>query len=222
MEEITNTGLLYDYPELSSLLIQTSSHYATYLKTICQLPLSFKELKKVLYINETPKCIFYFINADYITNLKVTEIKAYYNQKEVSASQYEAVISQAAYGVYSHVSKKQSLQNIINQLPFDFLTLDIKSIYKSYKKRLSCQENNYAIVKTHEEFNHIIHFLQDLPLQFNLYLLKNAQILRLISLQDVNKIYRKDLNYDDYIQFTAPLRQTLIERIDDAINQFLS
>jgi hypothetical protein len=221
MEEITNTGLLYDYPELSSRLIQTSSQYATYLKSICQFPLSFKELKKVLQINETPKCIFHFINNDYIINLKVTEIKAFYNQTEVLTSQYEAVMSVAAYGAYSHAGKKQSLQNIVNQLPFDFLTLDIKSIYKAYKNRLSCQENNYVIVKTQEEFHHIIDFLQDLPLQFNLYLLKNAQILRLISLQDVNKIYRKDLNYDDYIHLTAPLRQTLIERIEDAINQFL-
>src|SRR5690242_19103740 len=117
-----------DYPELSSRFLNTSSYYhQKYLSSACQLPLITKELKSVFNFNKAPKCMFYFSQDKFVTNLSVREIKAYYNDMEFIVTESEAVTSTVVpYGVYSFADKTHSLYPVINDINDDtFLTLDV-------------------------------------------------------------------------------------------------
>jgi hypothetical protein len=223
MEEITNTGLLYGYPELSSRLLSTSSfYYNTYQHQSCDLPLSLNELKKTIRPRLRHQFVFNLYEYDFITTLRATEVINYYQDNAILINHVEASTSTAAFGVYGHVGRQAFIENIIDKINDDtFLTLDVKSIFHAYKARTSCQNNNYAILKTKEEFNHILNILQNNPVQLNLYIVKNAQLLGLINLVDVNKIYKKNIPYEEYVESTDMLRRTMIDRINNAINNFI-
>lgn len=228
MEDIEHTGLLIDYPELSSHLLSTSRYYQKqYLSSVCHLPLSTNELLKVIVNPQLQKSdVFYFYKTD-VNNKQMLKTFNYlkYSTDNIFIKPIEAIITPPSYSVRGLMGSRKTLQDIQFHYHPDilFVTIDIIGLYHAYKNRTSCLiQPRYAHDKTLKEFHKIVDYLVDNEqlIQLNLYLLRNASILNMATVNDINQIMKNNKEYDDYILSTEPWRIKMLTMIVTKINQF--
>jgi hypothetical protein len=223
--------IIIQNPELTRSFSQLNKPYAKsmsrhYYNQFCNQPLSIHEIKKVMTNHQLQKNdVFYFYKPDELNKIVLKTFEYLkYSPDNVYVKPSEAISTNESYTVRGLIGYRRSMNDISENFNYHldilFISMDVRGLFYAYNNRSSCLTKDYAKQKTLEEFNRIVQYLIDENqfVQLNLYLLRNAIILGIAKLSDINQIMKSPKTYDDYIESTEIFRNDKINQINDVIN----